>query len=133
MKKANWLFFLFLPVFLFMAAGCQHSIQKSIVYPANDEILRYPLPYDLTFLRVLEAVSSIPGWDIEITEKEKGTITIRNLDWTALDDSDRRTLTFLVKNEGKNETTVEIAPESRHILGGADMLKKIQDYVSREL
>src|SRR5262245_61847746 len=125
--------FLFIPAFLIVAAGCQHSVQKSIVYPANDEVLRYDLPYDLTYLRVLEAIDSLSGWQLDTTEKEKGAITIRNLDWVRLDDSDRRYMTFLVKNAGPRETTVEIAPESRHILGGADMLKKIQQYVSREI
>lgn len=131
MKKVP--FFYFLIAVLFAVSGCKSSIQKSIVYPANDEILRYNLPYDLVYLRTLEAVGSMQGWELEITEKEKGTVAVRNLDWTRPDDSDRRILTFLIKRESRQVTTVEIAPSSRHILGGGAMLKKIQQYVSREL
>ena len=131
MKPKIFSFFV-IPVFLFLAAGCQ-SVQKSPVYPANDEVLRYPLSYDLTYLRTLEAVASTPGWELDSTEKEKGIITVRNLNWTRLDDSDRRVIVFVVKSAGRSETTVEIAPQSRHILGGADMLKRVGDYVSREL
>jgi hypothetical protein len=132
MKKFPFFYFLIAMTFV-MAAGCKSSIQKSIIYPANDEVLRYTLPYDLTFLRTLEALGSMKGWELDITEKEKGTITVRNVDWSRPDDSDRRLITVLVKRESREVTTVEIAPQSRHILGGGAMLKRIEQYVSKEL
>jgi hypothetical protein len=126
-------YFLLIAMIFAATAGCKSSIQKSIIYPANDEILRYNLPYDLTFLRVLEAMGSMEGWDLEITEKEKGMIAVRNMDWTRPDDSDRRVIKVLVKRESRDITTVEIEPRSRHILGGGAILKRIEQYVSREL
>ncbi len=131
--KSKAFFFYSLVSILFFTAGCKSSIQKSIIYPANDEVLQYELPYDLVYLRTLEAVGNMEGWELDITEKEKGTIRVRNLDWTRPDDSDRRLMTFVVKRLTRKITTVEIAPESRHVLGGGAMLKKIEKYVSSEL
>lgn len=122
----------FISVLMLTLAGCT-SIQKSPVYPAHDETLIYKLPYDLTFLRALDALSNIPGWELDLTEKEKGLIRVRNLDWTKLDDSDTRVITFLVRRVSRTETSVQIAPESQHILGGGDLMKRINQYVSVEL
>lgn len=121
----------FLIMFLFVT-GCV-NIQKSPVYPAHDEVLLYKLPYDLTYLRTLDALSNLPGWELDITEKEKGTIRIRNLNWTRLDDSDRRLVTFVVARVSRTETSVQIAPESQRTLGAGDLMKHINKYVSAEL
>lgn len=123
---------LFIAAFLLMT-GCQSSIQKSIVYPAYDEVLVFPLAYDLTYLRTLDALSNIPGWELDLTEKEKGLIRVRNLDWTRLDDGDRRLMTFVVKRVSRGETSVELAADSQHTLGGADLMKRVNQYISAEL
>lgn len=121
----------FLLMFFFVT-GCV-NIQKSPVYPAHDEVLLYELPYDLTYLRTLDALSNLPGWELDITEKEKGTIRVRNLNWTRLDDSDRRLVTFVISRVSRTETSVQIAPESQRTLGGGDLMKHINKYVSAEL
>ena len=113
-----------------LIGGCSIS-QK--VLPAHDEVLRYPLPYDLTYLRAAEAVEKIPGWEIESTEKEKGVIVARNINYSSLADSDKSSITFWVKRVNAKETTVEIAPDSQHALGGDELLKNINRYVIREI
>ena len=131
MKQQSF-FSYFLITVIFLITGCQ-SIQKSPVYPAYDEILLYQLPYDLTYLRALDALSTTPGWELDSTEKEKGIINVRNLNWTRLDDSDTRLITFFVRRASRSETSVQIAPQSQHTLGGGDLMKRINQYVSAEL
>ncbi len=132
MKRWNLLFLFLLAGSVFLTAGCS-SIQKSPVYPAYDEILLYQLPYDLTYLRVMDSLSNLPGWELDLTEKEKGLIRVRNLDWSKLDDSDTRLISFLVRRVSRTQTSVQIAPESQHTLGGGDLMKRINEYVSVEL
>ena len=129
MNQKNFLSIFIMVLFL---TGCQ-SIQKSPIYPAYDETLLYQLPYDLTYLRTLDALSNIPGWELDLTEKEKGIIRVRNLDWSKLDDSDKRLISFNVRRVSRTETSIQIAPESQHTLGGGDLMKLINQYVSAEL
>ena len=131
---SGWNFFknIFIVVSILALTGCQ-SIQKSPIYPAHDETLLYQLPYDLTYLRTLDALSNIHGWELDLTEKEKGIIRVRNLDWVRLDDSDTRMITFSIRRVSRTQTSIQIAPESQHTLGSGDLLKIINQYISAEL
>ncbi len=101
--------------------------------PSYDEVLRYPLAYDLTYLRTVEALENMPGWELLETEKEKGIICIYNGQIGRLDDPDSRMATVLVKRVSRKETTVELAPRSRRVVGGKEMFRLISEYVGREL
>jgi len=110
--------------------GC-NSVGK--VMPANDSVLTYKLPYDLTYLRTLEALDSATDWQLQATEKEKGTINVRDTNFSRLDDSDKCTITFVVKRVDRETTSVSILPKDQHVYGGEKLLKKVGDYLSREL
>lgn len=106
---------------------------KPPMIPPYDEVLVYELPFDLTYLRTLEALENIPGWELEETEKEKGIIVARNVRHTSLEDAEKRTATLFISRVNRGQTTVQLAPRSRWVIGGAALMKKISEYVGREL
>ena len=118
---------------VFFMTGCATKLQNNKGLPKHDEVLIYKLPYDLTYLRTVEALEHANGWELEETEKEKGTITVRNLNYERLDDSDRRVATFVLKRLSRQETSIELAPESRQVVEGGKLFDKIAEFVSKEL
>lgn len=119
----------FLAVGLFVT-GCAF---REKVLPAHDEVLIYPLAFDLTYLRALEAVENIPNWELTETEKEKGIIRVRNTNFSRFGDADKREATIIVKRVGRRETSIEFAPESKRVVGGDKLLERIAQFVTREL
>ena len=115
---------------LVLTAGC---FEHNPVLPVHDEVLVYNLPYDLTYLRVVEGLQSVAGWDLDITLKESGLVRVRNLDYSGLDDADKRTVTFLVKRIESRKTSVELMPESQQTLGSGDLLKAVANELSQEV
>ena len=113
-------------------SSCAHQHKKELL-PSHDEVLRYPLAYDLVFLRTIEGLENIQGWEVQETEKEKGIIRVYNHQIGRTDDSDNRVATIFVKRVNRNETTVELASGSRRVGGGKEMMQVISQYVSREL
>ena len=57
---------------LLLSAGCVHD---TAVRPLHNEVLRYPVAYDLAYLRTLEALQSLPGWELEIRKPTGHRIT----------------------------------------------------------
>ena len=110
-------------------AGC-NTIGK--VLPPNDEVLVYPLPYDLTYLRTMEALDGRGSWELEDTDKERGIISVRDMHYTGLSDSDQRVIKFLVKRVDRGTTSVSIDAESQKVLGGADLMKAVAAALGRE-
>ena len=111
--------------------GCLTTGEK--IFPVHDEVLIYNLPYDLTYLRTLEALENVNDWELEETEKEKGIITVRNIAFSRLDDADKRSATVLIKRVSRNETSVTLAPQSQRVVGGDELLKRISQFLTREL
>ncbi len=115
---------------LILAPGC--ASQKEKILPVHDEVLIYPLSYDVTYLRTIEALEAIGDWELEETEKEKGTIQVRNINFSGLDDSDKRIAVIIVKRVSRNKTSVEFAPDSQQVIGGDDLLNQVARYLNRE-
>ncbi len=111
-------------------AGC-NTVGE--VLPPNDEVLVYKLPYDLTYLRTLETLNSIKDWQLEETDKEQGTIRVRNIDYSRLDDSDLRIITFMIKRVDRETTSVSIEEKSQKIFGGKKLLEAISEALGREI
>lgn len=111
-------------------SGCT-SVGK--VMPANDRVLLYPLPYDLTYLRTLEALDSQKDWELQETEKEEGLIRVRNMNYSRLDDSDKCVIAFAVKRVDFGKTSVSIQPKDQHVPGGDQLLTVIGEYLAREI
>jgi hypothetical protein len=109
--------------------GC-NTVGK--VLPPNDKVLVFDLPYDLTYLRTMEAVDSNGDWQLEETDKEKGLITVRDTNYSRLDDSDLRVITFLVKRMDPGVTSVSIDSKSQKVFGGKKLLDAIGEALGRE-
>ncbi len=110
-------------------AGC-NTVGE--VLPPNDEVLIYKLPYDLTYLRTMEALDGQGYWQLEETDKEKGIISVRDTNYSRLDDSDLRVITFWVKRVDRGTTSVAIEPKSQKVFGGKKLLDAIGEALGRE-
>jgi MFS superfamily sulfate permease-like transporter len=111
-------------------AGC-NTVGK--VLPPNDEVLTYKLPYDLTYLRTLEALNSVGAWELEETDKEKGWVRVRDTNYSRLDDSDMRVITFVIKRMDRQTTSVSIDPKSQKVYGGKKLLEVVGEALGREI
>ena len=111
-------------------AGC-NTVGK--VLPPNDEVLVYKLPYDVTYLRTMETLDSVGTWQLDETDKERGIITVRDMNYSRLDDSDLRVITFLIKRVDRETTSVSIDPKSQKIFGGKQLLEAVGAALGREI
>jgi hypothetical protein len=111
-------------------AGC-NTVGE--VLPPNDQVLVYKLPYDLTYLRTLDTLNATENWQLEETDKEKGTIRVRDLNYSRLDDSDLRVITFVLKRVDRGTTSVSIEPESQKVFGGKKLLDAVGETLGREV
>ena len=119
-----------LSVLCFGLSAC-NTVGK--VLPPNDEVLVYQPPYDLTYLRTMEALDDNGSWQLEETDKEKGIISVRDTNFSRFDDSDKRVITFQVKRVDRGTTSVSIAPDSQKVYGGSGLLKAIGSALGREI
>ena len=122
--------FIFILVLGLGLAGC-NTVCK--VFPPNDEVLIYKLPYDLTYLRTMEALDGKGSWQLDETDKEKGTLSVRDTNYSRLDDSDLRVIHFVVKRLDRGTTSVSIDPKSQKICGGAELMKAVGAALAREI
>ncbi|MFH1799771.1 MAG: hypothetical protein ABH891_02825 [Candidatus Omnitrophota bacterium] len=111
-------------------AGC-NTVGE--VLPPNDEVLVYKLPYDLTYLRAMDALNIVENWQLEETDKEAGLIRVRDMNYSRLDDSDLRVITFVVKRVDRETTSVSIDPKSQKVFGGKKLLEAIGGALGREI
>lgn len=130
MKKSAFLFINILAV-TFGLSACSSVRTQDI--PKHDETLVYPLAFDLTYLRTMEALESAPDWELASTNKEKGLIKINNTNFSSFDDADKREATFVIKRVNRSETSIALAPESQQVLGGDELLKRVAEHVSSEV
>ncbi len=114
-----------------MGWGCAGN--HSSLLPTHDEVLTYPLPYDLVYLRTLEAIQQNADWDLDWTDKEKGVISIRNMRYSSFADADKRQALLLVKRVNEKETTVQFDSSSQSVVGGDEVLSLIRGQLSREV
>ncbi len=120
-------------LFLMLGLGLAGCNTVAEVLPPNDEVLVYKLPYDLTYLRTMEALNSVGNWDLQETDKEQGVISMRNTNYSNLSDSDQRVITFVVKRVDRGTTSVSIDPKSQKVLGGKKLLEVIGQALGREI
>jgi len=118
---------------MFLVSGLSGCATAKKVLPLHNEVLTYELPYDLTYLRTLDALNAQSGWLLEETDKEKGLIRVRNIEFSRLDDKDLRVLTFHIKRVDRSHTSVALAPESQRSLSGGDLLKAVGERLQAEI
>ena len=107
-----------------LLAGCTTKKLESLVTKAHDEVLIYDLPYDLTYLKVVEAVQKNTDWNLAETEKERGMVRVFHAGYKFLD-QDQRRITFWIKRVNREQTSVEIDSADQRVPGGAQLLKQI--------
>lgn len=118
--------------FLSLAGGgCRTT--SSVVKVDHKEVLDFPLPFDLVYLRTIEAINEDPDWELDFTDKEKGYIVLHNQNFSSFDDADLRTAKLIVKRLAYQRTTVELAPESRGVSGGDTILGLIKKHLTFEV
>ncbi|MBI4550121.1 MAG: hypothetical protein HY714_04270 [Candidatus Omnitrophica bacterium] len=106
---------------IFLAAGCVHSPLVK-----NDEVLIFNRAFDYTYDGVLRAIDTAAPWGLSHTDKQNGVIVAFNQDYWDTLDADKRTAVIQIKTIARKETSVQLAPESQHVIGGADLLKAIK-------
>jgi MFS superfamily sulfate permease-like transporter len=111
-------------------AGC-NTVGE--VLPPNDEVLVYKLPYDLTYLRTMDVLNTVENWQLEETDKERGMISVRDMNYSRLDDSDLRVINFVVKRVDRETTSISIDPKSQKVFGGKKLLEAIGGALGREI
>lgn len=114
------------------AVGCAGK-EKPVLGLVHDEVLTFPLPLDLTYLRTMEAIERHPDWELDTTVKDQGVIYIRNVRYSSFADADQRRATLLVKRVGPKTTSVQLAPESQAVVGAGEVLDLIKQTLAREV
>ena len=99
-------------------------------FPAYDQVLTYNRPYDFTFLKTMEALNTFPDWILEETDKNKGLIVLRNINYGNVTDRDKWEARFIVKSLGRNQTSVALEPDSQHSVQGGELLKRIDQVMA---
>lgn len=121
---------LVLTAVLALSAGC--ASKKQPILPVHDEVLVYKLPYDLTYLRTLDALQTVKDWDLELTDKENGIIRVRNISYSGFNDSEKRVAEFKITRIAGGQSSVEIVKEYQQVLGGGELMKAISRELSQE-
>ena len=117
-------------VILLGSVGCK---KDSSLLPVHKEVLVYPLPYDLVYLRTIESVGRHPDWELDYTEKENGVIRIHNQRYSSFADADLRYAKLIIRRLSHNKSSVQFAPESQAIVGGDEILSLIKQSLSAEV
>ncbi len=94
-------------------------------YPRYDQVLVYNRPYDVTYLRTLEALNNISGWVLQETDKEKGLIVLRNREYGHAFDKDKRVARVILKRVSREQTSVELDTPSQRLEEGGELLESI--------
>jgi len=118
-KFFNGFIFLMIGVML-VIGGC-----ASVEGPKCDQVLVYEQPYDLTYLRALEAMNEFQGWLLEATDKGTGAIRLRNTEYGHMFDRDKAVADVVVKRISKDKTSISLAPDSQMVLKGKELLEHI--------
>ena len=114
-----------IPVLMVGLMGGCSSVKE---YPQYDQVLMYDRPYDYTYLKVIEAVNTIPEWTVEETDQVKGLIVLRNTAYGHMFDHDKWVVQLDVRRMGQKQTSVSLKPESQQNEKGGFILERI-DYV----
>ena len=112
---------------LVLFSGCSlfNFLQYEKNYPKYDTVLTYDRPFDVTFLRTLEAVNTVPGWVLEETDKEKGLIVLHNRQYSHIFDKDKGVARILVKRISRKQTSVELDKPTQLLQEGGKFLESI--------
>ncbi|HCM43157.1 MAG TPA: hypothetical protein DIS66_07605 [Candidatus Omnitrophica bacterium] len=116
-------------IFCFALSGCagKSSYLPADQVPAgNSQEILIEQPYDLVYLAVFDTVNDLTEWSPDKTLQTEGLIRLRNTQFSRFDDSDRRFIQVRIRRDGQFQTSVFLDPESRNIIGAAEVLDAIR-------
>lgn len=123
-------------VLVAVVLGCSGGPGLDLIspdFPRYDQVLTYDHPYDYTFLKTMEALNTFPNWILEETDKGQGLIVLRNTEYGHVFDRDKNVARFRVTRVSRTQTSVEIEPESQQVLQVGDLLRRVDQVMSRSL
>lgn len=99
-------------------------------YPRYDKVLVFDRPFDVTYLRTVEALNNMPGWVLEETDKEKGLIVLHNREYGHAFDKDKRVARFILKRVSRDQTSVELDTSSQRLEEGGELLERVAQMIA---
>ena len=114
-----------------MTAGCLTTgsgLKKED--PPFDRTIVFDRPFDVTFLKTMEALNTFPDWLLQETNKEAGLIILRNQQYGHLFDRDKGIARFAIKRVNRKQTSVELDPSSQDMGKGKVLLDKIKEVMA---
>jgi hypothetical protein len=106
-----------LVVMLSMLCGCASFTAEEA--ELHDEIFVYDLPWDKTFLRIMDTINDSPDWTLDSTNQLEGMIMVRPKGL------DEESAIIIIKRVDKRRVTVELAKESQRVRNIGRLLKDI--------
>ena len=119
-----------LVILTFLVVRLFNSCSSLRDFPAYDQVLIYDRPYDYTYLKTMEALNTFPNWVLEETDKNKGLIVLRNVNYGHITDRDKWEARFIVKSLGRKQTSVALEPTSQRLVQGGELLKRIDQVMA---
>ncbi|HRK62439.1 MAG TPA: hypothetical protein PLY88_07835, partial [Candidatus Omnitrophota bacterium] len=107
-------------------AGKSSYLPADQVPAGNSQEILIEQPYDLVYLAVFDTVNDLTEWSPDKTLQTEGLIRLRNTQFSRFDDSDRRFIQVRIRRDGQFQTSVFLDPESRNIIGAAEVLDAIR-------
>lgn len=108
--------------------NCGTKCDEKIKY---DRVLEYDLPFDYVYMKTIDAMNLIPNWVLEETDKEKGIVVLRNVQFGHIFDRDKNVAHVNVKRVSRKHTTVALDPDSQELPQGGEILNKIDEIMKR--
>lgn len=115
-----------------LTAGCKtwHSEVKEV--PPFERTLVFDRPYDVTFLKTMEALNTFPDWLLQETNKEQGLIVLRNQQYGHVFDRDKGIARFMLRRVNRKQTSVTLDPSSQEMGKGEFLLDRIRQMVGKQ-
>ncbi len=116
----------------FAAAVLTSCANQSGLLPADQISSRASQPiivqraYDVVFLSVFEVVDSLEAWNPEVTDKNEGTIRVKNIQFGKIGDADTRMLTIEIVRDSKTQTQIRLDQDSQRVIGASDVMDAIR-------
>ena len=129
MEKIPFRFAAVLALSFTLVAGCK-AVEE---YPAYNQVLVYDRAYDYIYLRTLEAVNTFSDWVLEETDKEKGLIMLRSIDYAHFIDRDKQAAVLQVTRLNRTQTSVKLVGDSQKLKTGGEILNRIDQTILRDL
>ena len=102
---------------LSMLCGCASFTAEEA--ELHDEIFAYDLPFDRTFLKIMDTINDSSEWTLDSTNQLEGMIMVRPKGL------DEEAAIIIVRRVDKRRVTVELAKESQRVRNVGKLLKAI--------